>query len=364
MKFLDIYNQDKKLLKQIKKDIELIIKDTSFILGDKVKEFENRYAKYCNTKYAVGCANGTDALYLAIKSLDLPKNSEVILPAMTYCSTLFSIIRSGLKPILVDISNNKSTICVNSLKKKINKKTKLIIMVHLYGEPCDYFEIKKLIQNKNIFLIEDAAQAHGAYLSKNNKKILAGSMSDIGCFSFYPGKNLGAYGDAGIITTNKKRVYDSLIKLRNLGSKKKFIHSEVGYNSRLDTIQASVLLNKLKNLNQLNLKRKKIAKIYNEKIYNNKLTKLSTSEGCVFHQYVILANNPKKFRKYLEKKGIPYGRHYPYPLHKLHAVKKMFKNQKYIYSEKLATNGTSLPISPMLNNKQIKKVVKVLNNFS
>ncbi len=364
MKFLDIYNQDKNLLKQIKKDINQVLKDSSFILGEKVKEFENKYASYCGTKYAIGCANGTDALFLAIKSLNLPKNSEVILPAMTYCSTLFSVIRAGLKPVLVDIKENYSTICVKSLKKKISKNTKLIIMVHLYGEPCDYFEIKKIINKKKIFLIEDAAQAHGSFYYKKNKKFYAGSMSDIGCFSFYPGKNLGAYGDAGIITTSNKSIYDKIIKLRNLGSRKKFIHSDIGYNSRLDTIQAVVLLNKLKELNLNNKKRRMIAKKYEKKILNKRIIKLKYSEGCVFHQYVVLAKNSARLRLHLDKNKIPYSRHYPFPLHKLHAVKKMFKNQNYKFSEELAKNGVSLPINPILKSKEIDRVINILNNFN
>ena len=183
MKFLDIYNQDKNIINLILKDIKKVIKNTNFILGEEVNFFERNFAKYCKSKFAIGCGNGTDALYMAIKSLNLPKGSEVILPAMTYCSTLFAVIEAGLKPVLVDVKNNP-TISPEEIKKKINKNTRVVILVHLYGEICDYKKIKKIIKNKNIYIIEDAAQAHGAVDSSNKNKSV-GSIGDIACFSFY-----------------------------------------------------------------------------------------------------------------------------------------------------------------------------------
>ena len=194
-----------------------------------------------------------------------------------------------MRPKLVDTEFLKPTICLKDLKKKISKKTKVILPVHLYGSTANLSGIKKLIGKKN-FLIDDCAQAHGAYddsiKSKLKKKI--GSTTDISCFSLYPGKNLGAYGDAGIITTNNKKFYNKIRKLRNLGSEKKFIHDLVGLNSRLDSIQAIILNEKLKNLNLLNSKRKIIAKRYNDQIQNEKIRKINYSDSCVYHQYVIL----------------------------------------------------------------------------
>ena len=254
MKFLDIYNQDHNLLSKIYKDINKCFKKTDFILGDEVINFENIFAKYCNTNYAVSCANGTDALSIAMMALKLPKNSEVILPAMTYCSTVFSTIRAGLKPVLVDIEKDKPTMCLKDLQKKINKNTKLIIPVHLYGEVVDCLQIKRIINKKKIYIIEDASQAHGAYeqsiIKSHKKRRKAGSLGDIGCFSLYPGKNLGAYGDAGIITTNNKEIFEYMNKFRNLGSNKKFHHDLIGINSRMDTLQAIILKHKMKNLNK------------------------------------------------------------------------------------------------------------------
>ncbi len=364
MKFLDIYNQDQILHKKIKQDINKIINNSDFILGDKVFEFEKKFANYCNTKYSVSCANGTDALYLAIQALNLPKDSEVLIPAMTYCSTLFSVIRCGLKPVLVDIDKGKSTISPDQIKKKITKKTRLIIIVHLYGDMPNLLEIDKVLRSKKIFIIEDASQAHGAYDYSKKKPVRAGSYGKLACFSLYPGKNLGAYGDAGIITTNDKKKINHISKYRNIGSDKKFYHDLVGVNSRLDTIQAAILLNKMKLLDKQNKRRENIAKIYYKNIKNNTIEKLNYSRGCVYHQYVVITKKINFFIKHLKKNKIPFGRHYPFPLHKLKAVSKIFKGEKYKNSERLAKFGISLPVNPLLKDKEILKICRIINNFN
>ncbi len=363
IKFLDLYQQDKKLHKKIINKINKLFKKGDFILGKEVKIFEKNFGKFCNTKYAISCANGTDALTLALKSLNLPYNSEVIMPAMTYCSTAFSIIEANLKPVLVDTEELGSTINIEDLKKKITKKTKVIIPVHLYGSVANLKAIKKIIKNKKIFLIDDCAQAHGAYDDTDNYKKKIGSTTDISCFSLYPGKNLGAYGDAGIITTNNLNFYNKLRKLRNLGSEKKFIHDEVGLNSRLDTIQAIILNEKLKNLSSHNKKRQKIAKFYNQNINNKKISKLNYSKYSVYHQYVILVNNRNSLIKLLENNKIQYGFHYPYAIHQLNVFKKRFKNKRYKNAEILARNSISLPIDPNLSKKELNYIVKTLNEF-
>lgn len=367
MKFLDIYKQDHNLFSKIYKDINDCFKKTDFILGKEVINFEKTFASFCNTPYAISCANGTDALYIALMSLKLPKNSEAILPAMTYCSTLFSVIRAGLKPILVDIEKDKSIMCLDHLKKKISKNTRVIIPVHLYGEVVDCSKIKKIINKKKIYIIEDASQAHGAYekskLFNYRKKFKVGSLGDIGCFSLYPGKNLGAYGDAGIITTKNKKLYEYMCQFRNIGSKKKFQHNLVGVNSRMDTLQAIVLKHKITNLNKYNKLRKSVASIYEAKIINPKIKKLKYSEECVFHQYVIKVKNVKKFINYITKNNIPFGRHYPYPVHKLSAVKKKFEGQNFKNSEELARQCISLPIDPLLGKKDIQHICNTINSY-
>lgn len=367
MKFLDIHKQDHILYSKIYKDIKKCFKKTDFILGEDVNNFEKIFAKFCCTSYAIGCANGTDALYIAMTALRLPKGSEVIVPAMTYCSTVFSIIRSGLKPVLVDIEKNKSTMCLEDLEKKITNKTKLIIPVHLYGEVVDCLKIKKIINKRKIYVIEDASQAHGAFeyseILNHKKKRKVGSLGDIACFSLYPGKNLGAYGDAGIITTNNEKLFKYMYKFKNLGSSKKFHHDLVGVNSRMDTLQAIILKHKLNNLNKYNLYRKKIASVYEKKITNPKIKKLKYSQGCVFHQYVIKVKNVKKFINFISNKKIPFGRHYPYPVHKLKALKKNFKSQVFKNSEELGAQCISLPIDPLLKKPEINKICDAINSY-
>ncbi len=364
IKFLDIYKQDKRLHKTILTKIDKLFKKGDFILGNEVNLFEKNFSKFCGSKYAIGCANGTDALTLALLSLNLPKNSEVIIPAMTYCSTAFSIINANLKPVLVDTEYLKSTISISDLKKKITKKTKVILPVHLYGSVANLDEIKRIIKMKKIYLIDDCAQAHGAKeeINKNNIKKV-GSIADISCFSLYPGKNLGAYGDAGIITTNNKFFYERIRKLRNLGSEKKFIHELIGLNSRLDTIQAIILNSKLKNLSKYNLQRQRIAKYYNQNINNYKIKKIKYSKYSVYHQYVILVKDRTKLIKLFKKKKISFGFHYPYAINQLKVFKNDFKNKKYKNAEILAKESISLPIDPNLSSNQIKFITKTLNEF-
>ncbi len=365
IKFFDLYKQDKSDHTKIVLEFKKILNKTNYILGDDVSTFEKNFAKFVGSRYAIGCANGTDALTIALKSLNLPKNAEVIIPAMTYCSTAFSVINCGLKPVLVDIDKYSSSIDVKKIEKKISSKTKVIMPVHLYGSSVNLSSIKKIIkkQKQKIFLVDDCSQAHGALDDSDNKKRRIGSTSDISCFSLYPGKNLGAYGDAGVITTNYKKFYLLIKKLRNLGSEKKFIHENVGFNSRLDTIQASILNIKLKKLTKLNLKRKKIAKEYNEKIKNKNVIKISYSKNSVYHQYVIMVKNRKKFVNFLKKNKIGYGFHYPYSINQLKVFKNKFKNDQYKNSNRLAKQGISLPIDPNLTTNQVNYIIKKINSF-
>ena len=364
IKFYDIYNQDKSIHSKIITKISKTIKKNNFILTEDVKNFEKNFAKFCNTKFSVGVGNGTDALYIALKSLNLKKNDEVIIPAMTWKSTLTAVLNNNLKPVLVDIENNSSNININEIKKKITKKTKAIIVVHLYGNPVDVIKLKKIIKDKNIKIIEDAAQAHGAELSRVKKKV--GSLGDIGCFSFYPGKNLGAYGDAGCLTTNSKKLYKEFIKLRNIGiynKKNKADLSIAGINSRLDAIQAIILNFKLKRLKKLNLRKVNIASIYDEEIKNLKIKKLLYNQGCVYHQYVIKVKTRKKFLDYLKKNEISFGIHYSISINKLKLMKKNFKGQSFSNSEILSKQCVSLPIDPYLKKSQIKRIVDVINKY-
>ncbi len=364
IEFFNIYNQDKIIHNRIIKKISHSIKNNKFILTDEVRKFEKNYSKFCKVKYCVGVANGTDALFLSLKALDLKKGDEIIIPAMTWKSTLTSVLSNNLKPILVDINKNNSNLDLNDLKKKITKKTKAIIVVHLYGNPGEIYKIKKIIRGKNIKIIEDAAQGHGALETHTGKKV--GSIGDIACFSFYPGKNLGAYGDAGCITTNSKKYYNKIFELRNLGYYKKYNKADcriLGINSRLDTIQAIVLNEKLKKIDLLTKKRRNISSIYNKKINNHKIKKLKCEEGSVHHQYVIRTNNRKKFIYYLKKNNISCGIHYSISINNLKLIKRRFKNKKFVNAEALSKQCISLPINPNLKKTQVNKIVRVINSY-
>ena len=360
IKFYDIYRQDQKLHVSMLRDIKKIFKNGDFILGYNVNKFEKNFSNFCGSKFSIGCANGTDALTMALKALKLKKDSEVIIPTMTYCSTAFSVINANLKPVLVDIDYMKPTTSINQIKKMITNKTKVIMPVHLYGSVVNMSEIKNFIKNKKIYLIDDCAQAHGARDDKGKK---VGSIADISTFSLYPGKNLGAYGDAGVVTTNKIKYYHTLKKLRNLGSEKKFRHDLVGMNSRLDTLQAIILDHKLKQLSKLNKQRKKISIEYDKKIINKKIKKLKYSKFSVYHQYVIIVKSRNNLIKHLKKANIQYGFHYPYAIHQLKAFRGKFKNQKFPNSEILSKYGISIPIDPNLTKNEISFIIKTLNNF-
>ena len=363
IKFFDLYKQDKPLLNFFLKDLKSLLKKNDYILGESVNKFEMEFSKFCNCKYSIGVANGTDALTLALKALNLKEGSEVIIPAMTYCSTAFAVINANLKPVLVDIESNSPLIAVDKIKKKINSKTKVIMPVHLYGSVVDIDKIKKIIKKKSIFLIDDCSQAHGAIYNHKNEKKYVGSLADISCFSLYPGKNLGAYGDAGIITTNSKKFYKIIKNLRNLGSDKKFEHTKIGHNSRLDTIQSLILLRKLKFLSKNNNKRKKIAHYYHNEIKNKNVEKIEYTKHSVYHQYVIKTKKRKKLIELFNKNKIQYGFHYPKSINQLAVFKKTFSKNKFPNAEKLAINGISLPIDPNLKIKQIKRVVKLINSI-
>ncbi len=360
IKFFNIYNQDKGIHKEYIGLLKNHFKNNDYILGNSVKVFEKNFSKFTNSKYSVGCANGTDALYLALKSLDLPKNSEVIVPAMTWISTVLAIVNNNLKPVLVDVNKYDALISLNDIKKKLNKKTKVILPVNLYGGIVDIKKIKKIIGKKKIFIIEDSAQAHGGKDDSGNN---IGKFSDFSCYSFYPGKNLGCYGDGGMITTNNKKYYNKLNKLRNLGSIIKHKHEEIGINSRLDTIQATLLDLKLRSLKKFNLKRKQIANFYRKNIRNDKIDIIKYTKHAVFHQYVLLVKNRNNLIKLLKKNNIQFGLHYPVPINKLDCFKNIFRNQNFHNSEFIASKCLSIPIDPNLSLKDQKKICLIINNY-
>ena len=361
IKFYSIKKSDYKIKNKILKSIKSVINKNNFILGSEVYEFEKKFSKFCNSKYAISCSNGTDAITLALLSLNLKKNSEVILPAMTYASTFYAVINSGLKPVLVDINSEDPLINIDQIQKKITNKTKVVIPVHLYGSVVDIPLLRKKI-SKKIYILDDCAQAHGAKFS--NKKMVGGkNISTISTFSLYPGKNLGAYGDGGIITTNNFKLYKRLRKIRNIGASRKFDHETIGFNNRLDTLQASILIHKLERLKILNKKRILIANIYKKKILNPKIKIVNYSKFSVYHQFVIRVPNRSNFINYMTNNKIETGLHYPHTINQMKFYKKNFKKIIFPNAEQLAKECVSLPIDPMLNNSEINYIVNIINKF-
>lgn len=363
---VDLNRQYKSIKKEIDCAISDVIKESGYINSRFVKELEQKIAKYCGTKYAIGINSGTDALYLSLWALGIKQGDEVITTPFTFIATVECISLLNAKPVFVDVDYETYNIDVDLIEKKITKKTKAIIPVHLFGLPCEMDKIKKIAKKHNLFLIEDAAQAIGAeYVGKR-----IGSFGNTGCFSFFPSKNLGAYGDGGIITTNSKKLAERLIMLRNHGSKIKYFNEEIGVSSRLDGIQASILSVKLKHLDKWNRERREIAKLYNSLLKNIswiELPKENKDSRHVYNQYTIRIKNGKrdKLKKYLEEKGISSMIYYPLPLHLTKAMKYLnYKKGSFPVSEKLSKQVLSLSISADLKKKEVKYIVDVINRFT
>jgi len=346
-------------IKNFKKNYDMFIQRGQYILGKNVLNFEKNFAKYIGTKYCIGVGNGLDALTMALKALDLPKNSEVIVASNAYIASVISIINANLKPILCEPDISSYNINTNVLKKKITKNTKAIMAVHMYGKPCNMREIKKICNQSNIFLIEDCSQAHGATF----ENFFLGTFGDLSCFSFYPTKNLGCLGDGGAILTNSNLLDKKLRGMRNYGSIRKYYNDIFGQNSRLDEFQACFLNVKLKSLDKINNHKIRIAKLY-DKYLNAKFIKpvINKYEKHVFHIYNI--RHPKRdiLRKYLKKNKIQTEIHYPVQPSEQKAYKNMFK-VKCLVSKEIHETTLSLPISYSHKKSEILKIIQTLNNF-
>ena len=289
------------LKEEIQQELKDVFSKTNFIGGNNVNSLEKNIAKYIGVKYAISCNSGTDALHFALRSMNIGKGDEVITTPFTFISTLEAIMYVGAKPVFADIDLETYNISKKEILKKINKKTKAIIPVHLFGNPFDIKGLKQEIGNKNIKIIEDCAQSFGSGI--NCQRV--GSIGDIGCFSFYPTKNLGCYGDGGLITTNSEEICQDIKKLKNHGVSKRYHHDIIGYNSRLDEIQAAILNIKLKYVDQFNLMRVKIANLYDEALLDLKnitIPKRPKNSHHVFHQYTICSPDRDKIKAGLEKR--------------------------------------------------------------
>ena len=366
IKFLDLYKVNQQYELEIKKAINEVLDRGWYILGEADQRFEQDYATYCGTKHCIGVANGLDALTLifrAYKELGMMKEGdEILVAANTYIASILSISENGLVPVLVEPNPHTYNIDPDRLENHITPRTKGILPVHLYGQLCDMDKIIHIAGKYQLQIIEDCAQSQGAVYAKNRRK--SGNFSDAAGHSFYPGKNLGALGDAGAVTTNNDELATVIRALGNYGSNKKYVNDFKGVNSRLDEIQAAILEVKLKYLDHDNAKRREIAKIYLCEIKNPSLILpyYSGNEDHVFHLFVVLCKNRDQLQQYLTEHDIQTVIHYPIPPHRQKAYRE-WNSLSLPITERIHEQALSLPISPVMEMKEIEKVVDVVNKF-
>lgn len=370
--FLDLIKTNRRYEADFQNKLKTILENGWYILGDEVKNFETNFAKYCGTKYCIGVGNGFDALVLIFKGYiqlgKLEKGDEIIVPANTYIASILSIIAADLVPVLVEPKIDTYNIDSDLIQEKITDKTKAILAVHLYGQLAEMDKIQTIANANSLLVIEDAAQAHGAVLLESQRSKMdekrAGNLSDAAAFSFYPGKNLGALGDGGAITTNDIDLAEVLFSLRNYGSKVKYENEFLGVNSRLDELQAAFLNVKLPHLDLDNEKRRIIARLYLAEIKNDKITLpfWDLSKSHVFHLFVIRTEDRADLQKYLLKMGIETMIHYPIPPHKQKAFE-TWNELSFPITEKIHEEVLSLPISPEMTAEEVDFVVNSLNRY-
>jgi dTDP-4-amino-4,6-dideoxygalactose transaminase len=357
---VDLQAQYKSIKTEVNEAIEVVLTKGDYILGQAVGQFEAAFAEFSKAKYVISCANGTDALYLALKALDIGPGDEVISVSNTWVSTIFAISNVGATPVFVDIDPNTYQIDANLIEAAITPKTKAILPVHLYGHPAPMQAIQQIAAKHGLKVIEDAAQAHGARI--HGQPI--GSFSDITCYSFYPGKNLGAYGDAGAVTTNNPELAEKLELLRGLGQKTKHHHEIIGVNSRLDTLQAAILNVKIKYLATWSQQRRDAAKRYDDllKGMDCQIPGVDQNALPVYHLYVIQVDNRDAVLEALQEQGVMAQIHYPNPVHLQPCYQSLnTKTDSLPHTERVAKRIISLPIYPEITPAQQQYVAESLS---
>jgi len=355
---VDLKAQYRSIQADVDAAVARVLERGDFILGEDVREFEREFATWCGAPRALGCASGTDALHLACRALGIGPGDEVILPAFTFVATALGVTQAGATPVLVDVDPRTALMDPERAARAIGPKTKALLPVHLYGQCADMDPILALAAERGLAVIEDAAQAHGA----EYKGRRAGTMGAAGCFSFYPGKNLGAYGDGGAVVTGDEALADALELLRNWGSRKKYHHESMGLNSRLDTLQAAVLRVKLRRLDAWNEARRAIARRYDEALRDVPGIELTqTSERSVHHLYVVRTAERDGALEALHSAGIFAGLHYPFAVHELGAYRWLgYEPGSFPVSEDWARRCLSLPIYAELPVDAVDRAVSVL----
>lgn len=360
--FVDLNRQYGTIKRDINTAIKKVLESGQFILGEECKLFEEEFARFIGVKYAISVDSGSSALELGLRALGIGEGDEVITVANSYIASASCISFVGAKPVMVDCDEETFNIDVTKIEDKISSKTKAILPVHLYGQLADMRTILKIAKKYKLKVIEDACQAHGAAFK--GKK--GGSFGDLAAFSFYPGKNLGAYGDGGMVVTNNKSLAEKLYLLRNYGQKVKYIHLILAGNKRLDNLQAAILRVKLKRISEWNKRRLKNAKLYNQYLQNLPLItpKILSDYEHVFHLYVIRAHKRDNLARYLSSKGIYTQLHYPVPIHLQPAYKNLgYKKGDFTMTEKLANEILSLPMFPELKESEIKYISGQIASF-
>jgi dTDP-4-amino-4,6-dideoxygalactose transaminase len=365
IKFLDLQKINLQYKTELSEAFERVLQSGWFIMGKELELFENEFAAYCGSKYCIGVANGLDALILILegyKEMGLMKDGdEIIVPSNTYIASIIAISKAGLKPVLCEPRLDTYLLNPELIEAKITSRTKAILPVHLYGQLCDMDSINSIAKKHGLKVIEDSAQSHGAVYTNGNK---SGNLGDASGFSFYPGKNLGALGDAGAITTNDEELTKTIKALRNYGSNVKYHNLYKGINSRLDELQAALLSVKLKYLDKEISYRQAVAKVYLNEINNDKIITptVTASEGHVWHLFTVRVKDRKHFQEYLTVNNIQTVIHYPVPPHKQPAYKE-FNNLHLPLSEQIHEEIISLPISPIIPDNEIKYIIETVNNY-
>ena len=352
----------KRINKELKEATNRVIDSNWYILGKEVENFEREFANYLGVKYCIGVGNGLEALHIILRAYGIGEGDEVIIPSNTYIATALAVSYAGATPIMVEPDERTYNINPDLIKEKITKKTKAIMPVHLYGQACDMDPINEVAKKYNLKVIEDAAQAHGAKY-KGRK---CGALGNTAGFSFYPTKNLGALGDAGAVTTNNKELAEKVRVLSNYGSEKHYYNKYMGFNSRLDEMQAAILRVKLRYLEEFNKERKMIAQLYLKGLQDTNIILPYVSEWAepVWHQFVIRTKKRDGLQEYLKSKGIGTLIHYPLPIHLQEAYKHLgYKKSDFPIAEKIANEVLSLPIWVGLNEGFIKCIIKMIIKF-
>lgn len=360
--FVSFEKMHREIETEVLNKMEEVYKKNWFIMGEEMEAFEKEYADYCGTKYAIGCGNGLDAIYLILRSMEIGSGDEVIIPSNTFIATALAVSYTGAVPVMVEPNKDTFLLDPDLIEEKITCKTKAIIVVHLYGQTVEMDSIFNLAKKYNLHIIEDAAQAHGA----SYKERKAGALGEAAGFSFYPGKNLGALGDAGAVTTNNKDIAEKIRALRNYGSDYKYHHIYQGNNSRLDEIQAAVLRIKLKRLERWNFDRRNTAEFYLKNIKSEfvKLPTVMPYNKHVWHIFALKSNRRDELEEYLNSNGIATNKHYPIAIHRQKAYKgTSVEKQELPIAEEISRTELSIPLYYGMTDLEKEYVVSKINSF-